>query len=238
MIAMQVNVIFYSNTKVFSRQHSLSVMNSSTRKEDFSIAFKGIPKMAIAIVVALVLVAVLFVLRSLRNPEIPWFAVSEIVPTEVGGNMVGPIQRTVDGRAEQPVFFDFSRGSVVDNVDPYGWDLEISRFNIRSNGGDGFIGNGGILDLGEVEFTSVQTLPEEGYQQNNKERDITNIAIDRWYNYSWINHLLTPKANIFAIRTADSRYAFIEILSYYCAGAQAGCLTFRYYYQGDGSTNF
>ncbi len=235
---MQVDVIFYSNRKVFSRQHNLSVMKSSISKENISTVFKGIPKAAVAIVLALVVVAVFFVLRSLRNPEIPWFAISEIVPKEVGENMVGPIQRTVDGRAEQPVFFDFSRGSVVDKVDPYGWDLEISRFNIRSNGGDGFTGNGGILDLGEVDFTSVRTLPEEGYQQNNEERDITNVAIDRWYNYSWINHLLTPKANIFAIRTADSRYAFMEILSYYCAGAQAGCLTFRYYYQGDGSTDF
>ena len=213
-------------------------MKSSIKQDTITSVLGDISKPAIGIIMALMVIAVVFVLRTLRNPEIPWFAVSQIAPVEVGDDLVGPLQRTVDARAETPVYFDFSRGSVVEGTDPHGWDLEINRFNIRSNGGDGFLGDGGILDLGLVDFTTIKNLPKEGYQTNNQQREITNIAIDRWYNYSWINHLLTPKQNIFAVQTADSRYAFIKILSYYCAGAQAGCLTFRYYYQGNGSTDF
>ena len=37
------------------------------------------------------------------------------------------------------------------------------------------------------------------------------------------------------VRTADGRYAKLEILGYYCPGAHPGCLTFRYVFQGDGT---
>ncbi|MDE0807450.1 MAG: HmuY family protein [Longimicrobiales bacterium] len=212
---------------------------TSETTNDTDIWFRGkISKSAISIVLLLSLVAGLFVARSLRNPEIPWFPVSELKTSDVGSETVGPLQYTVDARSEQPVFFDFSSGSVVQNPSVEGWDLEISRFNIRSNGGEGFTGNGGILDLGVVAFDSLRSVPEVGYVQNSKEKDIANLATDHWYDYSWINHLLTPKPKLFAVRTADSRYAFLEFVSYYCAGARAGCLTFRYFYQGDGSSAF
>jgi hypothetical protein len=48
--------------------------------------------------------------------------------------------------------------------------------------------------------------------------------------------VLTPKPHVWAVRTADGRYAKLEMLGYYCPGAQPGCPTFRYVYQGDGST--
>jgi len=41
---------------------------------------------------------------------------------------------------------------------------------------------------------------------------------------------------VWAVRTADGRYAKLEMVGYYCPGARPGCPTFRYVYQGDGST--
>lgn len=38
------------------------------------------------------------------------------------------------------------------------------------------------------------------------------------------------------MRTADGRYAKLEMVGYYCPGARPGCPTFRYVYQGDGTT--
>ncbi|HSR42903.1 MAG TPA: HmuY family protein, partial [Longimicrobiales bacterium] len=49
------------------------------------------------------------------------------------------------------------------------------------------------------------------------------------------SHILRPKDRVFAVRTADGRYAKLRILGYYCPGARPGCLAFRYVYQGDGS---
>ena len=60
----------------------------------------------------------------------------------------------------------------------------------------------------------------------------------QWYDYSWTSHVLKPKPKVFAVRTADGRYGMFEILSYYCAAAQAGCTTIRYMYQGAGGTSF
>jgi hypothetical protein len=63
-----------------------------------------------------------------------------------------------------------------------------------------------------------------------------NPAIASWYRYGFFSHVLTPKPHVWAVRTADGRYAKLEMLGYYCPGAQPGCPTFRYVYQGDGST--
>jgi hypothetical protein len=39
------------------------------------------------------------------------------------------------------------------------------------------------------------------------------------------------------VRTADGRYAKLELVSYYCPRSQPGFVTLRYVYQGDGSRN-
>jgi hypothetical protein len=62
------------------------------------------------------------------------------------------------------------------------------------------------------------------------------VAIASWYRYGFFTHILSPKPHVWAVRTADGRYAKIQIVGYYCPGPRPGCPTFRYVYQGDGST--
>ena len=47
--------------------------------------------------------------------------------------------------------------------------------------------------------------------------------------------MLAPKREIYVIRTQEGKYAKMRMLSYYCTGNMAGCMTFEYVYQGDGS---
>ncbi len=136
------------------------------------------------------------------------------------------------------MFFDFSTGSVVESPDPLGWDLSFQRFTILANGGSNFAGQGGILDLGVTSLDSLTSVPTGGYAMNTAGSEVSNEATDRWYEYSWTSHVLSPKPNVFAVRTADGRYAVFQILSYYCPAAQAGCTTIRYRYQGSGGTVF
>ena len=117
---------------------------------------------------------------------------------------------------------------------PGEWDLAFQRFYIVANGGAGFAGRGGLLDLGPVPFDSVKVVPENGYVASEAGRDTTNAATAEWYDYSFTSHLLTPRPRTYAVRTADGRYAKLEVVGYYCPGARPGCLTFRYVYQGDG----
>jgi hypothetical protein len=144
----------------------------------------------------------------------------------------------VDGRGDELTFFDFSTGSVVESPGPLDWDLAFRRFAILANGGPDYAGQGGILDLGVTSLDSLMTVPANGYAGNTPGGEVSNVATARWYEYSWTSHVLSPKPNIYAVRTADGRYAVFQILSYYCAGAQAGCTTMRYRYQGAGGTAF
>ena len=60
-------------------------------------------------------------------------------------------------------------------------------------------------------------------------------AMEKWFSYSYLANVLVPKPLVYLVRTHDGKYAKMHILSYYCANKSAGCLTFEYVYQGDGS---
>jgi hypothetical protein len=190
------------------------------------------------LIAALAVVAVLLVAASLERPELATYAPTPPEPIEVEEALVGPITYTVDASDPQAWrFFDFSKGSIVERPGALGWDLAIRRFNLIVNGGEGFAGAGGVADLGPVPFDSVRAAPGDGYEPTLARRDSVNAALARWYTYGFASHLLRPKPRVYAIRTADGRFAKLEILSYYCPGALPGCLTFRYVYQGAGGTD-
>lgn len=188
------------------------------------------------IVAALVLGSFLFVGSTLRRREPPTYVPSPIGPREVGGALVGPTVYTIDATHDREWRrFDFSRGSRVEPGGTLDWDLAFRRNRIIANGGPPFAGQGGIVDLGAAPFGAVVDAPAAGYRPTVAGRDTVNPAIAGWYDYGFTSHLLTPKGHVYAVRTADGRYAKLEVLGYYCPGARAGCVTIRYVYQGNGS---
>ncbi len=212
---------------------------TAIENEASAAAWRRPPRAAVAIISFLMVAAVVFVTSSLRRPTpLTFYPVSALNPQEVGDQLVGPSVFTVDGRGDEPTLFDFSTGSVVESPDPLGWDLAFRRFTILANGGPDFAGRGGILDLGIISLDSLTSVPTNGYAMNTPGREVSNAATTQWYDYSWTSHILSPKPNVFAVRTADSRYAVFQILSYYCPAAQAGCTTIRYRYQGAGGPGF
>jgi hypothetical protein len=180
------------------------------------------------------LLFVSFIIGSMRRPEIPSGTITVPHPEAVGDTLVGPAEYTVDATSQDRwSFFDFSRNAVVTDPGPLDWDLAMRRFYVIVNGGPGFAGGGGVQDLGAVAFDSVAVLPDTGYRAS--EADSSNPALRRWYDYGWSSHLLRSKSHVYAVRTADGKYAKIAIVSYYCGEARPGCFTFRYVYQGQGS---
>jgi hypothetical protein len=194
----------------------------------------------VVLVAAGVLLATFLVGLSLRRSPPPGYPLTPPVPREAGDSLVGPIVYTIDARApDEWRYFDFSRSSVVERPDPRGWDLAVRRFRIIANGGPRFAGEGAILDLGDVAFDAVTQVPDTGYVATAiVRRDSVNAAIEDWYEYNFLTHVLEPKPRVYAVRTADGRYAKVAILSYYCPGAMPGCLTLRYAYQGSGGRRF
>lgn len=192
------------------------------------------PLVAIGLVVA---VAAVLVALTLRQADVPTYAPTRAVPADAGRRLVGPVLHTVDATdPDRWRYFSFRLGAVVDAPGPRQWDLGFRRFQVVANGGPGFPGDGGIVDLGAVAFDAVHRVPETGYAKSVSRPDPSNPAIARWYRYGFFSHRLTPKPNVWAVRTADGRYAKIEMVGYYCPGSRPGCVTFRYVYQGDGST--
>ena len=189
----------------------------------------GTPRAALVGVGVLALAALVLVVLSLRRPELPEYA-----PTPTDGavaDSVGPGAHLLTVDASSPEswrYADLARGTVVDDPST-GWDLAFRRFEVRVNGGAGSNGMGGAVDLGDVPLDSVSSLPVDGYRgMEASGRDTTNAVLDHWYTYSYTTHVLTPKDRTLAVRTRDGRKVALRFMSYYCPGAEPGCVTVRY----------
>jgi hypothetical protein len=185
-----------------------------------------------AVLVGAVLgLAIVLVALTLQTPAVPTYAPTPPETREAGPGLVGPVLYTVDATAPDAWrYFSFRLGSIVEAPSPRGWDLAFRRYSIIA--GDGV----GIRDLGEARLEDVRTVPTTGYVGNEGRGEPRNLAIASWYRYGFFSHVLSPKPHVWALRTADGRYAKLEMVGYYCPGARPGCPTFRYVYRGDGST--
>ena len=193
-------------------------------------------RIATAVIVLIMVCAVVFIWTSLERPEVPTFTPTVAAAAEVGTEQDARTMTVDASDSEVWRFFDFSRGSVVEAPGEEEWDIAFRRFQIIANGGRGMAGQAGATSLEDMTFESVSSVPETGYVMAERS-DSVNAVLEDWYNYSFTSHLLEPKPIVYAIRTADGRYAKLEILGYYCVGVLPGCTTFRYVYQGGGGVD-
>ncbi len=140
-------------------------------------------------------------------------------------------------------YFDFSRGQEVKIMDPTSleWDLAFRRGKVISNGGaTNKFGKAGLIDLGDKkDFDEIKETPGGNYVQDVSTRTETeNPVFLKWYQYNYFTHKLTAKKNVYAMRTADNKFAKIQFLGFYCANQETGCIQFRYVYQDNGSSSF
>lgn len=166
-----------------------------------------------------VVVIVYLVASSLSRREIATFE-----PTADGrsrGLAGGVDTLTVDASNDrQWVHVDLEQGAALPASDTSGWDIAFRRYRVSAADA--------VADLGVVPFAEVTTAPSDGWVSNAIQGDPVNPAIDRWYRYSMLTHLLEPLGKTYAIRMRDGRFAKLEMLSYYCPGMRPGCVTFRF----------
>ncbi len=158
-------------------------------------------------------------------------------------NMLETKVVTVNAASEKDwSYFDFSRSEQVNIFDRTSleWDIAFRRAKVLSNGGaTNKIGGAGLLDLGEVDFDSVTEAPLEGYVQDTPTRtEPENTALLKWYKYNYLSHKLTPKKNVYIVRTADKKFAKVQFLEFYCPNKELGCIKMQYVYQENGSNSF
>jgi hypothetical protein len=119
-------------------------------------------------------------------------------------------------------YVSLARGRVLTPPDTAGWDIAVQRYRVISPT------NGGIADLGVSSFEAAHVgessrfVPTTGVDQRQ------NDAINHWYRYNLLTHLLEPNGHVFAVRTPAATLWKLSVVSYYCPGLQAGCLTVLY----------
>ncbi|MBB6003530.1 HmuY family protein [Arcicella rosea] len=143
-------------------------------------------------------------------------------------------------------FFSFKNG-IVASTDSASlkWDIGFKATTIITNGGTSGSGQAAAVVLNGI-FNEITEVPASAtFAQDSK----TAFAVptgsgNGWYSYA--NGIISPTAGkVILIKTAEGKYAKVEILSYYkgapttpAATDAARYYTFRYVYQPEASTKF
>jgi hypothetical protein len=175
------------------------------------------PPLPLLVVAAMFTVAMVWlVAASLRPRAVPTFAPGTAYITT--GSAVDTV--TIDARDPRRWrFFSFTRGPLIP-PDSAGWDLAVRRFRV--------LPSGDAMRIDTVMFDQLHDIPPTGYQPTVFGRDSLNPAIERWYRYDWLSHLLRPKPEVYVIRTRAGQAVKLSFLSYYCPGPEPGCVTVRF----------
>ncbi len=132
------------------------------------------------------------------------------------------------------------------------WDLGFSRTKIITNSGaTNPLGKTGVINLGPVDFESVNKAPQNGYIKDKLSfGNLINKEFIGWYNYRTRTHNIESKNNVYVIKMADKGFMKMRILNYYCgkkdqdcrsmlcSRQQAACLTVEYVLAKNGTKFF
>jgi hypothetical protein len=173
-----------------------------------------------------------------------------IADTIVAQTAMGPVGK---GRF---TFFNIATSSLVANADSATtkWDLGFRGTTIITNAGKSGIGKGGAFVFNGL-FDNLKTISADSvFRIDNQPISyaIPSGSKKGWYNYDGPTNLITPLAGkVLVIRTADGKYAKVEILNYYKKGVTPASTAsdsdksrlqrfynFRLVYQADGSKTF
>ena len=171
-----------------------------------------------------------------KNPE----------PKDLTGTLGEVLKYTVNATIQDKwAHFSFSQGTVfykefIDK-DSLDWDIAFRRAKIVTNGGaTNPKGKAEIASIRTTDFLSVKAVPKIKFQTDLTTQNIMepkNPVLDKWYQYDFWTHRLTPQKEVYVLRTAKGDYVKFQIVDYYCRHI-AGCFAMKYVYQGSGSTSF
>lgn len=132
---------------------------------------------------------------------------------------VAPIQKTDSlkvnfSSTKNYAFFSLRDGAMIATSDSASakWDFALRLTTFLVNSSASGPGNAGVI-LVNTPYSSISTAPETGYAYDTTS---TKLAIKdgSWYDYNPVTHGFAPKAGqTFIFRTADNRYAKMELLA-------------------------
>ncbi|WP_229206720.1 HmuY family protein [Dyadobacter crusticola] len=161
----------------------------------------------------------------------------EIIPVvnDHAGQIV--VVKDLDANTKPYVYFSFATGKDVParEAKTKNWDIAFSKTTIAVNGGTSGPGQGGALVV-EKPFTSITEAPKEGYKSDSEAGfAVPGGSGNSWYKYDMGVHAILPiVGRTILLKTAEGKYAKIEIISYYKGAPEdvpteeSSYYTFRY----------
>ncbi len=124
------------------------------------------------------------------------------------------------------IYVDAYEQTIVNIEEPdqsNAWDLAISRTQIQTNSGTSGNGHGGARLVAGATWDSLTSTPTVGFTTDN-ELPVPgpagsgtfsgHSALNSWYDYNQQTHQVTPKDQVYALRTGTGKYTKLKILSY------------------------
>jgi len=153
-------------------------------------------------------------------------------------------------------FFSIETNSAVASVDSNSkkWDIGLRGTTIITNAGTSGPGSGGAFVYTGT-FDELKTIPADStFRTDNAPMSyaIPTGSNKGWYVLDFVTNILSPiPGRVMVIRTANGKYAKVEILNYYKGGVNPAAnatdaeksskqrfYTFRFTYQSNGTNNF
>jgi hypothetical protein len=120
------------------------------------------------------------------------------------------------------VGLDLDTGKQVDAAQDTLWDLAFQRYTVKSRGGVSGTGGVQVAVVTGTTFAALTQAPATGYLTDAPDGDdvgdapdtVFNVG-DGWYIYDIKFHTLTPRPNLYVVRSDEGTYFKVEMLSYY-----------------------
>lgn len=170
------------------------------------------------------LAAIVYLLAaSLTRRQAPVFAVTSSERTRAANwDQVGDTLTidATDGDRWRRV--SLARGRALDTGDSTPWEIGVQRYRVITPP------TGAIADLGVIPFDVARAPLDAHFVMTTAGDHPENAAIEHWYRYNLLTHLLEPNGHVFAVRSGGGALWKVAVVSYYCPKLVAGCLTLRY----------
>lgn len=187
-------------------------------------------------------------LKSIILSAFALAAMPETAPVKTNAHYTVPAKpeitviKDLNANTKSYIYFSLASGQEVPAADAKtkNWDIAFSKTTIATNSGTSGPGEGGAIVL-EKPFDQVNEAPKDGYKTDGDAGfAIPGGSGNSWYKYDMSVHAILPiPGRTLLIKTANGKFAKVEIISYYKGAPEdvpteeSSYYTFRYAIAGE-----